>query len=111
MENESREESYTLGLEKNEFDSGASFGSNIKGEVVLYSIGEWQTLDGGSPLAYLEIIANGIKAECMPDNVVFTSPTLALPTYYDLKRISRFVVIDFRDEDDPLLSLSIGRFD
>ncbi|WP_197472124.1 hypothetical protein, partial [Oleiphilus sp. HI0067] len=36
------------------------------GVATLLSTDGWQTLDGGSPKAYLELTANGIFADCAP---------------------------------------------
>ena len=64
----SKEKSYKLDVELMEFDDVHHLYSGPIGMATLVSIGEWQTLDGGEPIEYLQLTANGIFADCAPSN-------------------------------------------
>ena len=59
---------YRLGIDIETFDVNSMSHQEVLGIVRLYSIGDWKTLDGGSPEDYLILHATGIRADCMANN-------------------------------------------
>ena len=68
--NTSSSQPYELDIDIVKFDETGSLYDGPVGMATLVSIGEWKTLDGGSPLAYLRLTANGIFADCAPSSTL-----------------------------------------
>jgi hypothetical protein len=55
-------------IETVSFDITPISHKELLGYIVLTSKGDWRTLNSKTPTEYLQLIANGIVADCMPDN-------------------------------------------
>lgn len=64
----SADEVYQLNINIEIFDNTHHHYTGPIGMATLVSVGEWSTLDGRSPIDYLQITANGIFADCAPIN-------------------------------------------
>ena len=62
----SAKKAHSLDIKIEKFDQVHHFYNGPIGVATLLSTDGWQTLDGGSPKAYLELTANGIFADCAP---------------------------------------------
>lgn len=64
----SSDNAYQLNINIELFDSTHHHYDGPIGMATLVSVGKWSTLDGGSPIDYLQTTANGIFADCAPIN-------------------------------------------
>lgn len=64
----SANKSYKLDIELVNFDEAGNLYEGPVGMATLVSIGEWQPLDGSTPLDYLRLTASGIFASCSASN-------------------------------------------
>lgn len=68
LQKSTAEKKYQLGIEIDRFDVTPISHPELLGVARIYSVGDWKTLDGGSPRDYLLLQAESIKASCMPNN-------------------------------------------
>jgi len=59
---------YQLNINIELFDNTHNHYAGPIGMATLVSVGEWDTLDGDSPIDYLQTTVNGIFADCAPIN-------------------------------------------
>jgi len=90
---------YKLRVEIKKFDMTPYGHMDIIGVVNLVSEGNWKTLSGKTPLEYLELEANSIKAECMPNNYTVVSQDNLIEVY---RRIGGDKVVIPRIIDDKV---------
>ncbi|WP_417528026.1 hypothetical protein [Marinomonas shanghaiensis] len=100
---------YKLRIEVSKFDLNSYSNHEVKGVVKLISEGSWKTLDGGSPIEYLKLHANGISSDCMPNNFQEVLPENLISVYNEINKQS-LVIPKISDDGKVILYFNDGHY-
>lgn len=100
---------YKLHIEVSKFDLNSYSNQEVKGVVKLISEGNWKTLDGGNPIEYLKLHANGISFDCMPNNFQEVLPENLISVYNEISKKS-LVIPKISDDGKVILYFNDGHY-
>lgn len=101
FDNTSKNKDYTLGLNVSYFDKKTISHNYVIGVVKIFSIGDWNTIDGGSAKDYLLFHADSILGECMPSS----SLSIAIDKISELQSI----IDSIKHKGEVHLNMSDGK--